>query len=60
MSNIKIGEEVRIQTKDGNGHDGIFLEIKNGYISAIAKLGIILTIPETSILNVSRLHKECV
>lgn len=51
---FKLGTEIKIKTRDGKIFEGILMEIKNGYLSAVAKLGIILTFPMTSIVNVSK------
>jgi hypothetical protein len=51
---LKIGMEIKIKTRDGDLFEGILMEIKNGYLSAVATLGIILTFPMTSITNITK------
>ena len=53
--NLKLGTEIKIKTKDGSSFEGILMEIKNGYLSAVATLGIILTFPVTSIINITKI-----
>jgi hypothetical protein len=49
---LKLGSEIKIYTKDGKSYEGIFMDCHKGYLSTIAGLGIILTFPMNSILNV--------
>ena len=49
---LKLGSEIKIFTKDGKSYEGILMDCHKGYLSTIAGLGIILTFPMDSILNV--------
>jgi hypothetical protein len=49
---LNIGSEIKVFTKDGKYYEGIFMDCQKGYLSTIAGLGIILTFPMDSILNV--------
>ncbi len=49
---LNIGSEIKIFTKDGKSYEGILMDCHKGYLSTIAGLGIILTFPMDSILNV--------
>ncbi len=52
---LKIGNEIKIKTKDGKSYVGILMDSHKGYISAVVQLGIILTFPLSSILNIVKL-----
>jgi hypothetical protein len=54
-TDFKFGTEIKIKTKDGTSFVGILMDIENGYLSAVAALGIILTFPITSIINITKL-----
>lgn len=54
MENFKLGTEIKVQTKDGKNYEGILMDIHKGYLSAVAGLGIILTFPVSSIINISK------
>jgi hypothetical protein len=53
-TNLKLGTEIEIKTKDGETFNGILMEFKNGYLSAVATLGIILTFPVASIIHITK------
>lgn len=55
MENFKLGTEIKVQTKDGKNYEGILMDIHKGYLSAVAGLGIILTFPVSSIINISKI-----
>lgn len=50
--NLSVGNEVVVQTSDGNCFKGILMNIEKGYLSAIAELGVIHTFPLISVTNV--------
>lgn len=52
---LKIGSEIKVFTKDGKSYEGILMDCHKGYLSTIASLGIILTFPLNSILNVVKI-----
>jgi len=52
---LAIGNEIKIFTKDGKSYQGILMENYKGYISTIAGLGVILTFPVSSIINVIKI-----
>lgn len=52
---IYLGNEIEVQTKDGQSFRGIFVNNERGYLSAVAGLGIILTFPMDSILNIVKI-----
>lgn len=52
---IKVGNEIKVVTKDGKSYEGIFMECQKGYLSALAGLGIILTFPLNSVLNIIKI-----
>jgi hypothetical protein len=52
---IEYGNEIKITTKDKKSYSGIFMDSHKGYLSVVAGLGIILTFPLHSILNVVKL-----
>jgi hypothetical protein len=52
---LNIGSEIKVFTKDGRSYEGIFMNCQKGYLSTVAGLGIILTFPIDSILNVVKL-----
>ena len=54
-NNLKIGNEIKIHTKDGRSYEGILMDCHKGYISAIAGLGIILSFPMNSIHNIIKI-----
>lgn len=53
--NLKVGNEIKIITKDGKSFEGILMECKRGYLSTIMKLGIVLTIPLSLISEVIKI-----
>lgn len=52
---IYLGNEIEVKTKDGQSFRGIFVNTEKGYLSAVAGLGIILTFPMDSILNIVKI-----
>lgn len=52
---LNLGNEIKIITKDRKSYSGILMDSHKGYLSVIAGLGIILTFPTHSILNVVKL-----
>lgn len=52
---LNLGNEIKIITKDKKSYSGILMDSHKGYLSVIAGLGIILTFPTHSILNVAKL-----
>ncbi|MBL7665295.1 MAG: hypothetical protein JNM93_09185 [Bacteriovoracaceae bacterium] len=52
---LKVGNEIKILTKDGQSYEGILMDCHRGHLSAIAKLGVILTFPLGSILDVVKI-----
>jgi len=52
---LKIGNEVKVFTKDGKAYEGILMDCHKGYLSTLAGLGIILTFPMNSILNIIKI-----
>jgi len=52
---FKIGNEIKVKTKDGKSYIGILMDCHKGHISTVASLGIILTFPLNSILNIIKL-----
>lgn len=52
---LNIGSEIKVFTKDGKSYEGILMNCQKGYLSTIAGLGIILTFPKDSILNVVKI-----
>lgn len=52
---IYLGNEIEVKTKDGQSFRGIFVNNEKGYLSAVAGLGIILTFPMDSILNIVKI-----
>jgi len=54
VKKFKLGTEIKVKTKDGKQYEGILMDIHEGYLSAIASLGIILTFPVNSIINISK------
>jgi hypothetical protein len=52
IEDLKLGSEIEIKTSDGNRVLGIFANIEKGYLSAVGHLGIIYSIPISSILNI--------
>jgi hypothetical protein len=52
---IEYGNEIKVTTKDGKSYEGILMDCHRGYLSTVAGLGIILTFPMHSILNVVKL-----
>jgi hypothetical protein len=55
MRNLQIGSEIMIKTKDGRTHKGILMKLDGDYLSAIAKWGIILTIPLNIVNSITRI-----
>jgi hypothetical protein len=49
---FNLGNEIVVKTKDGKSFNGIFVNVSDGYLSAVLNLGIILTIPLVSVINV--------
>jgi hypothetical protein len=49
---LNIGSEIKVFTKDGKSYEGILVNHQKGYLSTIMSLGVILTIPIDSIINV--------
>lgn len=52
---IEYGNEIKITTKDRKSYSGILMDSHRGYLSVVAGLGIILTFPMHSILNVVKI-----
>ncbi len=52
IKSLKLGHEIEIRTTDGKSVNGIFVSMEKGYLSAVACLGIIYTIPLSSITNI--------
>tara|TARA_R110002049_G_scaffold150260_4_gene313412 strand:+ start:1888 stop:2058 length:171 start_codon:yes stop_codon:yes gene_type:complete len=52
---LNIGNEVKVFTKDGKSYEGILMDCHKGYLSTLAGLGIILTFPLNSILNIIKI-----
>ncbi len=52
---IEYGNEIKITTKDKKSYSGILMDSHKGYLSVVAGLGIILTVPMHSILNVVKI-----
>ena len=55
VKNFKLGTEIKVVTKDGKQYEGILMDIHRGYLSAVAGLGIILTFPVNSIINITKI-----
>tara|TARA_Y100000768_G_scaffold357851_1_gene313236 strand:- start:12526 stop:12696 length:171 start_codon:yes stop_codon:yes gene_type:complete len=55
ISKLKSGNEVKITTKDGKTFEGIFMKKHGGHLSTIAGLGIILTFPIHTIVNIVKI-----
>jgi len=55
QNELKVGNEIKIFTKDGKSYEGIFMECHKGYLSTLAGLGIILTFPLHSVLNIIKM-----
>ncbi len=55
VSNIKLGNEIEVKTKDGQIFKGIFVSLENGYLSSVAFLGIINMIPLSSVANIVKI-----
>lgn len=52
---LNLGNEIKIITTDKKSYSGILMDSHKGYLSVVAGLGIILTFPMHSILNVVKL-----
>lgn len=52
---FNLGNEIEVKTKDGQCFKGIFVNMERGYLSAVASLGIIHTIPLSSVANVIKI-----
>ena len=51
---LKVGAEIKVLTKDGKSYEGILMDFHKGYLSTIASMGVILTFPASSILNITK------
>lgn len=52
---LNLGNEIKIITTDKKSYSGILMDSHRGYLSVVAGLGIILTFPMHSILNVVKI-----
>jgi len=55
ISKLRSGSEVKITTKDGKSFVAIFMKKHEEHLSAIAELGVILTFPINSIINIVKI-----